>query len=183
MKNRHGNLPQDLQALRYLDALDAGDLETVAALWDDAADDVELEAMLAEIDDALAVEAAAANDNATKAAVKSNLRGDLTPPTRTPTPSTVHQWHWAVAVGGLAAACLLAVFAWNDRIHEGPITKKVTPEHTAPIKPRPQIDSAGIAALRESWRILEGQDTRPFVWSLPESSLTASASIPADLLR
>lgn len=39
--------------VRYLDALDAGDLDTVAALWEEAADDPELEALLHELNDGL----------------------------------------------------------------------------------------------------------------------------------
>lgn len=42
--------------LRYLDALDAGDLDAVAALWDEAAGDPDLEALLRELDDGLYAE-------------------------------------------------------------------------------------------------------------------------------
>ena len=50
MKEPRNHLPRDLEALRYLDALNAGDLEAVSALWEDASHDPELERMLAELD-------------------------------------------------------------------------------------------------------------------------------------
>jgi hypothetical protein len=43
-------------AVRYLDALDTGDLDTVARLWERAAADPELERILGELTDGLAVE-------------------------------------------------------------------------------------------------------------------------------
>jgi hypothetical protein len=43
-------------SLRYLDALDAGDLDAVAAIWDEAAGDPALEALLRELDDGLYAE-------------------------------------------------------------------------------------------------------------------------------
>ena len=49
MKEPPNHLSRDLEALRYLDALNAGDLEAVSALWEDASRDPELERMLAEI--------------------------------------------------------------------------------------------------------------------------------------
>jgi hypothetical protein len=39
----------DRLTLRFLDALDSGDLDTVAAIWQDAADDPELYAALVEV--------------------------------------------------------------------------------------------------------------------------------------
>ena len=53
MKEPRNHLPRDLKALRYLDALNAGDLEAVAALWEEATHDPELERMLAELDGAM----------------------------------------------------------------------------------------------------------------------------------
>src|SRR5262245_15777183 len=64
MREPTNHLPRDLQGLRYLDALDSGDLETVAALWEEASRDPELERMLAELDGALFVENAGANGRA-----------------------------------------------------------------------------------------------------------------------
>jgi len=64
MKEPRNHLPRDLQALRYLDAVDAGDLEAVAALWDEASRDPALERLLAELDGELAVEEAGASREA-----------------------------------------------------------------------------------------------------------------------
>jgi hypothetical protein len=61
MNEPRNHLPHDLKALRYLDALDAGDLEAVAALWEEASLDPELERLLAELDQVLFLEEAGAN--------------------------------------------------------------------------------------------------------------------------
>ena len=53
MKEPRNHLAGDLKALRYLDALNAGDLEAVSALWEEASHDPELERMLAELDGAM----------------------------------------------------------------------------------------------------------------------------------
>lgn len=44
---------RERESLRYLDALDAGDLDAVAAIWGEAAADPELEALLRDLDDGL----------------------------------------------------------------------------------------------------------------------------------
>jgi hypothetical protein len=54
--NKHDRLRRDRLVLRYLDALDAGNLEAVAALWDEAAADPALEQALLELSDGLFVE-------------------------------------------------------------------------------------------------------------------------------
>ena len=47
---------RERESLRYLDALDAGDLDAVAAIWGEAAGDPELEALLRDLDDGLYTE-------------------------------------------------------------------------------------------------------------------------------
>ncbi len=49
MKAPQSRLASDLRALRYLDALNAGDLEAVSDLWEEASHDPELERILAEL--------------------------------------------------------------------------------------------------------------------------------------
>src|SRR5262245_40173920 len=61
MKEPRNHLPRDLKVLRYLDALNAGDLEAVAVLWEEASRDPQLERMLTELDGALFVEEAGRN--------------------------------------------------------------------------------------------------------------------------
>ena len=99
MKEPRIHLPWDLKAVRYMDALNTGDLEAVSALWEEASHDPELERVLAELDGAMFQE----------------VRGN---------PSSLrehlgrHRRHWAVrvvAAVALAAACLLAVRAWPWR--------------------------------------------------------------------
>ena len=53
MSELHDHLSHDLKALRYLDALESGDLGTVAAMWEDASRDGELERVLTELDEEL----------------------------------------------------------------------------------------------------------------------------------
>ena len=53
MSEPRSHLARDLEAMRYLDALDAGDLDAVAALWEDASHDPELERRLTELDGAM----------------------------------------------------------------------------------------------------------------------------------
>ncbi len=53
MKEPRNHLPRDLKAVRYMDALNTGDLEAVSALWEEASHDPELERVLAELDGAM----------------------------------------------------------------------------------------------------------------------------------
>ena len=98
---------RDLKALRYLDALNAGDLEAVSALWEEASHDPELERMLAELDDAMFQE----------------IAGKREPATRTARPTHAAGPSGAYAAGTVAAACLLAILAWprHDTKNQGPI--------------------------------------------------------------
>ncbi len=58
---------RERMAVRYLDALDAGDLEAIVELWDQAAADPELEALLHELNDGLHAEEGLGTDFATDA--------------------------------------------------------------------------------------------------------------------
>jgi hypothetical protein len=58
MTERHPAAVWAETALRYLDALDAGDVQTLAELWEHAARNPQLEQMLAELTDGLADEEA-----------------------------------------------------------------------------------------------------------------------------
>jgi hypothetical protein len=55
-------------AVRYLDALDAGDLDAIAALWEEAANDPRLAKLLDELDRGLDAEEGSGTDFATDAA-------------------------------------------------------------------------------------------------------------------
>jgi hypothetical protein len=163
-------LAQDLAALRYLDALNAGDLEAVAALWEQASRDPQLERALAELDGALFVEHATAKG-------KAGARSRQLPARR-------RRWAgWVGAAGALAAACLIAVLAgfWRDGM-----APETSPATTASVRPLPRHapdDFAGTPAWPEIRRLVDGAETPTFHWPLPEASSTApSTSIPPDLL-
>jgi len=84
---------------------------------------------------------------------------------------------WVSVAGALAAACLLAVLAWQGRNAKDPVPGPEKNEFVRKVIPRPQDDPVGIAG----W--LEGAETPTFTWPLEETSpITASLSIPPDLL-
>ena len=56
MSRQTDRLWRERTALRYLDALDSGALEAVAAMWEEASADPELEALLRDLDEALSEE-------------------------------------------------------------------------------------------------------------------------------
>ncbi len=161
MKERRNHLPRDLKALRYLDALNAGDLDAVSNLWEEASHDPELERMLVEID----------------GAVFQEIPGN---PRSLPARFGPRRWAtWGVAVGTLAAACLLAILASTG------------PDATKPGS-KPPINQTGIEAARPSSdvshdftpllsvrRDLDEAALPGFVWPL-ETALSASTRL--DLL-
>src|SRR4051812_34441906 len=59
---------RERMAVRYLDALDAGDLDTIVALWEQAAADEELNALLLELNEGLHEEEGSETDFTTDAA-------------------------------------------------------------------------------------------------------------------
>jgi hypothetical protein len=61
MNNPRRDPRRDREVLRYLDALEAGDLDTVAALWEQAAGDPELERLLNDLNEGLFREEQAAH--------------------------------------------------------------------------------------------------------------------------
>jgi hypothetical protein len=160
MSEPRDHLPRDLQALLYLDALDAGDLEAVAALWEQAGRDPELERMLAELDGTLFAEHAGAG--------------------------RARRRRWAVRVGlagALAAACLVAALAWLGRNGKNPVPSP-RPNEVVHQLPTPRADDAARLALaRKARRDLNDQEMPPFAWPLPERApLKVSTSLSPDRL-
>jgi hypothetical protein len=165
MKEPRNHLPLDLKALRYLDALDAGDLEAVAALWDEASRDPQLERTLAELDDALFVEGAGANGKADAERIQSLIPKRL--PSGLPAPRPLaSRGRWAGVVGGLAAACLLAFFTWPGRDGKNPVPSPPTNESAQQVATRPPDDHDRIAAWRQYRRALDGGELPAFTWPL-----------------
>jgi hypothetical protein len=184
MNEPRDHLPRDLEALRYLDALHAGDLEAVAALWQEASRDPQLERRLAELDGALFGEIAGANGKADAEREPGFLPQHLADYSPLPQRRAARR-RWAVVVavaGGLAAACLLAFFAWAGRGGKPAVLPPPTNNSARQVAPRPPDDDP-IAAGWEYRRVLDGGKLPTFTWPLEETSpLTVSTSIPSDLL-
>jgi hypothetical protein len=90
---------------------------------------------------------------------------------------------WVGVVGPLAAACLLAVFAWPRGDGNHPVPNPPTKESAHQVTPRPPDDPDSIAAWWEARRVLDGAERLTFIWPLPEtSSIKVSTPIPPDLL-
>jgi hypothetical protein len=99
-----------------------------------------------------------------------------TPPRRWPM--------WVGVVGALAAACLLAVFAWRGRDRHDPAPDPGTRPFVHEVPPPSPDDSTRIAVRPEARTDLEGAELPPFSWPLEETSpLRASTPIPPDLLQ
>ena len=104
MKEPRNHLPRDLKALSYLDALNAGDLEAVSILWEEASHDPELERMLAELDGAIFPEVVGNPSSLPEPLGRGHRRWTI----------------WGVSLGTLAAACLLAILTWRPRDTQNP---------------------------------------------------------------
>jgi hypothetical protein len=168
--------PSDLKALRYLDALNAGDLETVAALWEDASRDPELERILTELEGELFVEIRTANGNAGVERVPGFLPKQL--------PATRRHWAaWIGVAGALAAACVLAVLAWSGRDGKPPEPGPGTGDSAQQVTRRTQDEFVRIPTWPESRRDVDEAEVPAFHWPLPESlPITRSTLMSDDLV-
>jgi hypothetical protein len=163
MKEPRKHLPRDLEALRYLDALNACDLEAVSALWEEASHDPELERMLAELDGAMFQE----------------ILGN---PSSFPERLGRRRRRWVVwggAVATLAAACLLAVLAWPRRNTQNQGSNPPVSQAGKEIAHQPSDVSHDLTSFLGARRDLDEAAMPQFVWPL-ENLL--SASTPLDLL-
>jgi hypothetical protein len=170
MNEPRRHLHRDLQALRYLDALEGGDLKAVAGLWEEASRDPELEQVLAEVDGAVLAEPA-----------MGNTRAD---PGHASLPGPRRRWPVAVgAAGALAAACLLVVLTWPGGDGTKPASIPPGRGVQEPAAVPVQDDIAGLAEWRQD-RLLDEAALPPFTWPLAETlPVPAKPSIPADLLN
>jgi hypothetical protein len=150
-------LARDLQALRYLDALDAGDLAAVAAQWEEASRVPELEELLTELDAALFQERAAV-------------------PTTRPRRAL-----WIGVAGALAAACLLAALLWARRDRPAPAPGREAEPIASHDTQHPPSDR--VVFPESPWDLRgDGAETLGFHWPLGESKpIAPSTSISPDL--
>ena len=163
MKEPRNHLSRDLKVLRYMDALNAGDLEAVSALWEEASRDAELERMLVELDVAMFQE----------------IPGN---PSSLPQPFGRRRRRWAVwgvAVGTLAAACLLAILAWPWRDTKNQGSRPPINRSGNGVAHRPADVSHDVTSLLVVRRDLDEAAMPGFVWPL-ENRLSASTRL--DLL-
>jgi hypothetical protein len=163
MKERQTHLPGDFQALRYFDALNSGDLEAVAALWEEATDDPSLERMLTEIDEGMFQEIGGKPGALSQRLARPRRRWAV----------------WTGAAGTLAAACFLAILAWprSDSDNHGP-TPRINDSgtviaHQSPDRPH------DFSPLLQARRNLDESALPGFVWPLEN---VLSASTPLDRL-
>jgi hypothetical protein len=156
MKASREHLPADLKAIRYLDALDAGDLEVVSALWEEASRDPELERLLGELDGALFVE------------IPGNLSSR---PERLGDRPAVPVLR-AVALGTLAAACLLALLARPRR----DIEDQGQHRHVSQTGTKVVHQTSAPTPIRGARRDLDEAAMPRFVWPL-ENRLSASTPL------
>jgi hypothetical protein len=146
-------LLRDLQGSRYLEALTAGDLETVAALWDQASCDPDLERLLVELDATLYEEHRTADGmhiagRESRIRRKRSLLGRHRPVA----------W-WGVA-SALAAACVLVMCSWCWHRGTIPITVSGLAEHGPASGPR--------LSWVEAHRMADGSEQAAFHWPLPQ---------------
>ena len=188
-------LPDDLAALRYLDAVTTGDLQTVADLWEAASHDPRLEQSLAEIDAALLAEAPLRNDQLHGGRLLNGqlLNGRPRSSPGRPMGKRRPARHWpvrAAALGALTAACWLMIVmrakrdvpprpngpqaAVAQRITAGPVSKPTIGPSGASRTP-----SANLSAWRQTRRALRGEPPPRFAWPLHN---TLTMSISSDLL-
>jgi hypothetical protein len=156
MNEPRNHLKADLKAVRYLEALEAGDLEVVANLWVEAGGDPELERTLTEIDGALFEE----GDGASHRGRSKRRR------------------RWVGVAGALTAACLLGLLLLRGRGGNEPATGIVPPIPDVVHEPPVRFDR--LAATRLARRELDEAELPSFVWPLSQASPVTPTSTPAD---
>jgi hypothetical protein len=163
MKEPRKHLPGDLKALRYLDALNAGDLEAVFDLWEEAFHDPVLERMLAELDGAMFREIQGNPRSLPKRLVRPRRRRAV----------------WGSAVGIVAATGLLAILVWPLRDTKNQRSIPPPGQTGKEVAHQSSDVSHDLTLLLAARRDLDEAAMPRFVWPL-ENQL--SASTPLDRL-
>jgi hypothetical protein len=164
MNQDQNQIRLDLMAVRYLEATERGDLDTVADLWAAAVTNPELELMLHELNEEL-----------------------------TMAPRSGRQRLWISLAAAGAAACL-AVVIWTFGDRRGTIAQKgdsspqptpvvvKTSPHVAGAPPAASVSNASRIALLTA--DLQGAQMPAFAWPFSDSPVVRGArAIPADLLN
>jgi hypothetical protein len=164
MNHNHDQLRLDLIAVRYLEAAEHGDLDTIADLWAAAAADPGVETLLHELNEEL---------------------------TRAPRSRRRRVWIGLAAAG--VAACVAALI-WLAGEREGTKVEKADPSIqpvSVPLSQSPSVPGPAHAALvSHSSRFallradVEGGEMPAFDWPFSElPMIKGSSAIPADLLN
>lgn len=161
MNEPRNDLPHDLKSVRYLEALEAGDLDVVAELWDEASADPELERSLAEIDGTLFEEAH-----------RFHRRGQ-----------SLRRSRWVGGAVALAAACLLAVLLLRGHRGRESVQNPSLLPGPSEFVHRPPGDAERIAATRVARRELDEASLPSFTWPLFRTSSVRLTALPSDQLE
>jgi hypothetical protein len=164
MKQDQDKLRLDRLAVRYLEATERGDLDTIADLWAAAAADPELETLLHELNEELTV-----------------------------VPRSRRRRVWIGLGAAAAAACVAALFwtSWQRRgtnvpnadvnPHATPVIAQASPHASGAAAAATASNASRIALLTAD---LEGAELPSFAWPFSESPVVrGSSAIPADLLH
>lgn len=154
----------DLMAVRYLEATERGDLDTIADLWAAAAVNPELELLLHELNEELTV-----------------------------APRSVRRRLWiGLAVAGAAACVAVVIWTFGDRRGMNVLKGNSSPQPT-PVVVKPSPHAPGVApaaSASNATRIglltadLQGAEMPAFAWPFSDSPVVrGGAAIPAELLN
>ena len=153
---------RDLDRLQYLNALDAGDLETVANFWERASHDPELESLLVELEAGLILE------NGIMPAARSKRS---------------HRWNQRSGlVACLMAASLLAGLAWGVWTVIRPVLPQQQRKAVSVKDPKLMMDDDLVAPWQRTNPASGKNALTAFSWPLEEKTpIGVGSSIPANL--
>jgi hypothetical protein len=166
MSSDQDQLRLDRMAVRYLEAVEQGDLDTIAGLWADAADDPEVVLLLEELNEALTV---------TPRSVRRRVGIGLA----------------AFGAAACVAACFAALFwTFGERRqaigpkHDPPSPRVVVEASSCPGGAMPIAAVSKVSRFALLNADLQGAEMPAFAWPFEESRLgRASPTIPAELLN
>ena len=164
MNRNQDQLRLDLFAVRYLEAMERGDLDTIADLWATAAADPELESLLHKLNEELAL-----------------------------APVARRRLVW-IGVAAVAAAACVAAVIWAASVRRGTKTETVDGSiHPLPVAPAPSPLAPGsapaaTASYASRLALLSGDlkdaEMPTFAWPFAELPIVRGSSpIPAELLN